>query len=343
MNVVPFNKYDTMITGNKGYDVFTRAMKFYKSKLDRFMSIKNANGDVILNLKIDLTRAKPLFQTPVEVIKEKVMVDIPIVKAKYETLNYSFGCVIPNNFMSMEDPNFNDKGDLSNPEYISYVSDINTEISSELSKLSATGNDSRYVELFSFTNPLTQSDYSVFLDRVFGDLFLICGLGLLLDSNIEPNSNKVLVVQGLKIGEGSPQDFNKPVYDVIATQNDELFKIEGAITDSGDFQDTDVYCKAVTFTRDLPGNIANTNYPVFYDKLMHVNGTEIQLARQDTIPIIWINFGTASNFLDPRTPNISNKLPNFLIYNQGPNLYRFVYNGTKHKDTTQFGIAVPIY
>lgn len=343
--MVDFSTYPSLVNNNIGAKVFKDLTDNRGNTMERYINIVSNNGQHACILKVQLATTAPLYQTPTATIDSKGMIDITITKNKYGN-NYKFLDFQPYNYNNtIEDYLVSNR--VVRGEFNSYVDEVIEEWKNEFAALGAGNNESRYVEILSLTNPLTQSDYTIFLDRLHKDLFVITGLGLFLDSNIDFTDNKIIPITGIKIGGSAFDDFNKPIYSTIPTTKDNMLKIDGCVDNANEIGNDNIYVKAVTFTRDLPANIANTNYPVFYDKLQHINGTEIQLARQDTIPIMWVNLGPIHNYITSTKAEFYKtsyvKVPNFVIYNQSPNIYRFIYNGTKHDINTQFGIALPIY
>lgn len=314
-----------------------------KNITKRLMLVKKGNAEVC-KIFVDLKSYTPLFQESQTVLESKKMSEIPINKTTYNA--YSFEEYIPYGKGTLDEDfvfSAKDYVDVTEAEHDALANEYKLQLK----------NLPRFVELFTVNNPLTQVDYTFFLDRYFQDIFYLSGLNNFISPNVKVNPKNPIIVRGIRVGgyNKQPQNsqthdlqYNAVVYNTFAIDKSDNFRILNNVDQNSEYKFTPT-AFSVTYTRDLPPNIANTNYPVFYDKLTHIKGTEIQLARQDTIPLIWISLGKFNNFCKAQDAASKNLLvPNYIIYNSSLNNYRIQYNGDVYDpDNTNFAVALPIY
>lgn len=333
----------------------------FKSYLDKInnnlrrrkMKILDTNGNIITRVEIQLDSSLPFISTPSNAIDSMKFFPVETVVGKYKDLIFQEDTVVAytnEDFTLLEELGIT--GELSR-EVISNTSLESSAVTTYVNDRNLL-RDGRYIELCSVTNPLTKATYSIFLDRKYKDLFMLPSLHLITSNDIKINPNIVLPIKCFSLGKiGSKASITETahsLYDKRYFEPEKIFSIEEIEMDKTKLLDKLEQAKTsgeldsygVSITKDTPTYIRDTMFPITYDKFNGFNG-EIQVARQDNVPIIFIQLGKIKNILVDN-PNVTeNFVPNDIIFSNRPNFFKVIINDYYHTEDTLFSVAYQLY
>lgn len=319
----------------------------------RSMKILDNGGNTIARVQIELESTLPLISTPIEAIETMKFFPVETVIGKYKDLTFEEDTLVEFNESECERIN-------NSTSEIVYSEDLLRNVSLDAGGVAEyisgrnlpTGG--RYVELLSTINPLTKTTYSVFLDRKFKDLFFFPSLHLLTSTDIKLNDQIILPIKCYSIGRISTKESIKErvysLYHKLDFVPDKSIKFEEIELDKTQILDAlekslqanETLSYGVSITKDTPTYIRDTMFPITYDKFQGING-EIQVARQDTVPIIFIQLGKIKTILSQTAKVKENFVPNSILFSNRANFFSLLDNGYNHHEDTVFSIAHQLY
>lgn len=311
------------------YDVAKASLDpINNDKTKRYISIKGNNGEVV-KLGVELKTFTPLMTTPVTNIEKSKLFPVDVTTNLFRGYTFDELVMYKDGSSELEmDPN----------DKLRYTNERNALIQ-------RAGGTSRYLELATIDNPVTKIDYSIIVDVLHKDMFIISGLKFLLDDKIDIDANIIVPHTGIHIG-GKARQVNvkalKTVFQDYPYGEDSHAPIEKIIKTQAGLAGKTFTCYGISTTKDLSGDADSVIHPVTYQTIPSMTpGVEIQVARQDTVPIILLELGTIDNFTTgAQEPNV---IPNFVLYTAMLNNFRKFYNHSSHLSDAVFSFMLPLY
>lgn len=293
----------------------------------RRISVKNASGEVV-KLEVELASFTPLLTTPINNIEKAKLFPVDVTPSLFSGFDFEELTILKE-----------ESGvELTNQDAIDFID-------SRKKLIDPSGTKERYLELLTIDNPITKIDYSVFIDLLHKDMFIVSGLKLLLDDALNVNSSLVIPHVGTHVGgivEYNDKEWIRTVLYRYPFDKSSYFKINNILNTKAIIAGKTFECYGISTTKDLSGDAANVVHPVTYQNIPGLKqGEVIQVARQDTIPIIVLELGKMDNFTTGG--NVENTLPNCIIYNNTLNSFRKFNNYSTHKPDAVFSITLPLY
>lgn len=283
----------------------------YKNYLNRENNEKTVRRIVITKdgvtkckLDVSLRHSKPFITTPSDVVlSDLILFDVKCELGKYKDYLFKEGTItslINSNLQITEELK---KSSLTQEEKTNYISsrcDIHGDAMSE----------DRYIPYVTVFNPILKTDMTVLIDKLHGDMFYISGLSFLLDSEITVDSDPINI-EGYAIGcqynmkqdatSFTPSNVYKYDKDASSYFSCNIKTDKTALHN----EDPDVKAYGVAFTKELPSNISQNNFPIIYDKVVGRGGVEVQVCRQDAIPSVVVQLGKVEKFFQDSFSNKS--------------------------------------
>lgn len=317
----------------------------YYTKLDnlnnhitnRYIRIEK-NGKLVVDLNVILTSSKPLINTPPNLKSNMEFFRVDHEIGKYQDYSFKEGTILNlkkdrNNL----DPNPDRLSPQEEADYLAKRLDTDGQSLSQ----------GRYIPYLTIINPVTRTDITILIDKKHGDMFCIAGLNLILD-DIVINKDRVRLVRGYRIGgaySGDPlvlTDNITPSSDVSVIPNPDIgknFEYANLLN-----QDSDVSAYGIVFTKELPANSSSPNFPTVYDFLTSPTGTKnVQVARQDSYPCIYIQLGKLNKFFKASVSQDEKKVYNWNIISNHITRISLSYNDNVSSEETILGLVLNLY
>lgn len=292
----------------------------------RRISVKNASGEVV-KLEVELASFTPLLTTPINNIEKAKLFPVDVTPSLFNGFNFEELTILKE-----------EGAELTGQDATDFID-------SRKKLIDPSGTKNRYLELLTIDNPVTKIDYTIFIDLLHKDMFIVSGLKLLLDDALDVNPSLVIPHVGTHIGgmvEYNDKEWIRTVLYKYPFDKTSYFKINDILNDKATIAGKTFKCYGVSTTKDLSGDAANVVHPVTYQNISGLKqGEVIQVARQDTIPIIVLELGKMDNFTTGG--NVENTLPNCIMYNNTLNSFRKFNNYSTHKADAVFSITLPLY
>lgn len=324
---------DPKILKSHAFNVLDKANN---QKTNRRIKVESQSGKVF-RLNVEVLKAIPFITNDVSKIEE----------LKFFPMTISQGAFA--NFTFKEDTIYSLEG--LDPKIISdlkitddiLILDQATKAEYDATRLFK---DDRFIDYVNFINPLTKMSYTVIIDTLHNDMFVISGLSLILSDDNNVSNDVIFNISGIKIGTDITQDFLSPS-DLIGISKDKDFDFISINKDKTRLHTTNpnVTAFGISLTRNLPGYIKeSTNFPVLYDIVPGLRG-DIQVARQDTIPNMFICLGTIDDLTDVNLPAASKLglVPNSVLYQKTSNWFSLKDNKKTYDMNTKFSFLLNVY
>lgn len=204
----------------------------------------------------------------------------------------------------------------------------------------------RFIDYVNFINPLTKMSYTVIVDTFHNDLFVVSGLSLILSDDTLVSNDVVFNISGIKLGTEIKSEL-LAASDAIGISKDNEFNFGSINKDKARLHNLNPNVKAfgISLTRNLPGYIKDsTNFPVLYDIVAGNNG-DIQVARQDTIPNMFICLGTIDDLTDVNLPAASKLglVPTSILFQNTSNWFSLKNNNKTYDNATKFSFLLNVF
>lgn len=297
------------------------------------------NSKLVADLRVTLASSKPIINTPEFIQRDMMLYQVQHEIGKYQDYTFKEATitVLPTNtnnyHTDLPHPNDQERAD-----YLKR-------------RLDTDGNDmsnGRYIPYLTIINPVTRTDITIFIDKKHGDMFCVSGLNFLLKANLELNTDLPILTKGYRIGgkyTGSlltPTEQLTPSATVTVEDIPDIgnkFEYSNLLN-----QDSDVLAFGIVFTKELPSNSSSANFPTVYDFLEGPTGVKnVQLARQDSYPCIYVKLGKLSKFLKPNLLPEQKKVFNWVIYNSHITRMSLRYNSETSNENTMLGVILNLY
>ena len=195
-----------------------------------------------------------------------------------------------------------------------------TEFLKEYNKLTEKLNSlgDRFVVCKGYKNTLTKSITYIIIDRLLNDALVLDGLFFVAGNDVRAKYNiwKCPILQAKRIGVNKVTKDDMLIYESNNTECNYLpdFSNLNSIRLSNT-QDLDVAFYVMGGGRDVPPTYEDIKTGVFYNYLD--NAKTIQIARQDTFPIVCMVFTNIKNLL-------GDNFPSYNLYSPSTNRYKLM-------------------